>query len=84
MFKNQYNNYDEIKKYYNEFTTYEDGTPSTVRMLDLIKGEKFNVGIVAINDGLNAFKIPCNTDVTNADDDIKNSIKHYQKELKKF
>ena len=84
MFKNKYNNYDEIKQYYKEFTTYENGTPSTVRMLDLVKGDRFNVGIVAINNRLNAFKIPCDTDVINAEDDINNSIKHYQKELKKF
>ena len=84
MFKNKYNNYDEIKKYYKKFTTYEDGTPSTVHMIDLVKGKKFNVGIVAINDGLNVFKVPCDTDITNADDDINNSIRHYQKELKKI
>ena len=84
MFKNKYNNYNEIKQYYKEFTTYENGTPSPVRMLDLIKGEKFNVGIVAINEHLNVFKVPCDTDITNAEDDINNSIKHYQKELKKF
>ena len=84
MFKNKYNNYNEIKQYYKEFTTYENGTPSTVRMLDLVKGEKFNVGIVAINDGLNVFKVSCDTDITNAEDDINNSIRHYQKELKKI
>lgn len=84
MFKTQYNNYDEIKKYYNEFTTYEDGTPSTVHMIDLVKGKKFNVGIVTIDERLNVFKVPCDIDITNADDDINNSIKHYQKELKKF
>ena len=83
MFKKQYNNYNEIKQYYKEFTTYENGTPSTVRMLDLIKGDRFNVGIVAINERLNVFKVPCETDITNAEDDINNSIKHYQKELKK-
>ena len=84
MFKKQYNNYNEIKQYYKEFTTYENGTPSTVRMLDLIKGDRFNIGIVAINDGLNVFKISRDTDVTDADDEINNSIRHYQKELKKF
>ena len=84
MFKKQYNNYNEIKQYYKEFTTYENGTPSTVHMIDLVKGKKFNVGIVAINDGLNVFKVPCDTDITNADDDINNSIRHYQKELKKI
>lgn len=84
MFKTQYNNYDEIKRYYKEFTTYEDGTPSTVHMLDLVKGEEFNVGIVAINNRLNVFKVPNDTDITNAEDDINNSIKHYQKKLKKF
>ena len=84
MFKNKYNNYDEIKKYYNEFTTYENGTPSTVHMIDLVKGEKFNVGIVAIDERLNVFKISRDTDITNADDDINNSIRHYQKELKKI
>ena len=83
MFKNKYNNYNEIKRYYKEFTTYKDGTPSTVRMLDLIKGENFNVGIVAIDERLNVFKISRDTDITNAEDDINNSIKHYQKELKK-
>ena len=84
MFKKQYNNYNEIKQYYKEFTTYENGTPSTVRMLDLVKGDRFNVGIVAINGGLNVFKVPYDTDITNADDDINNSIRHYQKELKKI
>ena len=84
MFKTQYNNYDEIKRYYKEFTTYEDGTPSTVHMIDLVKGEEFNVGIVAIKDRLNVFKVPNDTDITNAEDDINNSIKHYQKKLKKF
>ena len=84
MFKKQYNNYNEIKQYYKEFTTYENGTPSTVRMLDLVEGDRFNVGIVAINGGLNVFKVPCETDITNADDDINNSIRHYQKELKKI
>ena len=84
MFKNKYNNYNEIKQYYKEFTTYENGTPSTVRMLDLVKGDRFNVGIVAINERLNVFKVPCDTDITNADDDINNSIRHYQKELKKI
>lgn len=84
MFKNKYNNYDEIKRYYKEFTTYEDGTPSTVHMIDLVKGEEFNVGIVAIKDRLNVFKVPNDTDITNAEDDINNSIKHYQKKLKKF
>ena len=84
MFKKQYNNYNEIKQYYKEFTTYENGTPSTIHMIDLVKGEEFNVGIVAINNRLNAFKIPCDTDITNADDDINNSIRHYQKELKKI
>lgn len=84
MFKNKYNNYNEIKQYYKEFTTYEDGTPSTIHMIDLVKGEEFNVGIVAICDRLNVFKVPCDIDITNAEDDINNSIKHYQKELKKF
>ena len=84
MFKNKYNNYNEIKQYYKEFTTYENGTPSTVHMIDLVKGEKFNVGIVAIDERLNVFKISRDTDVTDADDEINNSIRHYQKELKKF
>ena len=83
MFKKQYNNYNEIKQYYKEFTTYENGTPSTIHMIDLVKGDRFNVGIVAINERLNVFKVPCDTDITNAEDDINNSIKHYQKELKK-
>ena len=78
MFKNKYNNYDEIKQYYKEFTTYENGTPSTVHMLDLIKGDRFNVGVVAINNRLNVFKVPYDIDITNAEDDINNSIKHYQ------
>ena len=76
--KKEYNNYDDILKYFDSFTWFkEDGSSDQVKLIDAFRGEEFNGGIVRTNEGLNAFKIPSNIELSDSVDMINESLNHY-------
>jgi len=76
----KYNNYNDIMEYFKEFTWFkEDGSSSQIKLIDAFRGEEFNGGIVRTNEGLNAFKIPSDIELSESVDLINESLNHYHK-----